>query len=115
MTVAPTGRVLVLQRPNGLWESPGGHVDPGESYEQAAVREFFEETGYAGDGLRVSRDALVADHDTVRYYSYLALVDNEFRPTHPEHVDARWRRPDRLPTPMHPGAAIAIGFWCGES
>lgn len=28
-----------------LWITPGGGVDPGESFEQAAVRELWEETG----------------------------------------------------------------------
>src|SRR5579871_2442796 len=30
----------------GCWAVPGGGVDPGESYETAARREFLEETAY---------------------------------------------------------------------
>ncbi|WP_338422164.1 NUDIX domain-containing protein [Novosphingobium decolorationis] len=42
------GQVLMQQRPEGtmhagLWEFPGGKVDPGESAEEAAVREMHEE------------------------------------------------------------------------
>ncbi|HEX7849088.1 MAG TPA: (deoxy)nucleoside triphosphate pyrophosphohydrolase [Sphingomonas sp.] len=44
------GRVLIAQRPPGkehagLWEFPGGKVEPGESPEAALVRELREELG----------------------------------------------------------------------
>lgn len=33
------------------WEVPGGVLEPGESPEEAAVRELFEETGYIGKDI----------------------------------------------------------------
>jgi len=48
--IDPDGRVLLAQRPEGkslagLWEFPGGKVEPGESPEVALIRELHEELG----------------------------------------------------------------------
>lgn len=44
------GRILIAQRPPGksmagLWEFPGGKIEPGESPEATVIREMHEELG----------------------------------------------------------------------
>ncbi len=48
--IDPDGRVLMAQRPEGksmagLWEFPGGKIEPGETPEVALIRELQEELG----------------------------------------------------------------------
>ena len=44
--VVHRGRVLLLYHPKlGMWLPPGGHIEPGELPDEAAVREVLEETG----------------------------------------------------------------------
>ncbi|MFS4436778.1 (deoxy)nucleoside triphosphate pyrophosphohydrolase [Paracoccaceae bacterium GXU_MW_L88] len=48
--IDPDGRVLLAQRPEGkslagMWEFPGGKIEPGETPEAALIRELHEELG----------------------------------------------------------------------
>ena len=49
LVVDDCGRVLLFRftfgRRGAFWGTPGGECDPGESFEAAARRELFEETG----------------------------------------------------------------------
>lgn len=80
---ADTGRVLLLQRAlddedpaSGMWEFPGGGMEEGETPEDAAFREFAEETGV---DLRGSGGEIVDqwDSDNGIYRCFLVLVPTE--------------------------------------
>ncbi len=47
--VIQSGHILMVERKmepgKGLWALPGGHIDPGETAEQASLRELYEEAG----------------------------------------------------------------------
>lgn len=60
-------RQILLQLKNlglfggGKWNGPGGKIQPGESPEQAAIREVFEETGLKAKGLK--------EHGILEFYN----------------------------------------------
>lgn len=75
-------KLLILQRAGeygastSQWCIPGGHVDPGESFLEAAVRELFEETG-----IEIPEDLLieagVAKGKDYEIHYFLGHVDDE--------------------------------------
>ncbi|MEQ2526686.1 NUDIX domain-containing protein [Robertmurraya yapensis] len=53
MIINHLNEVLLQKRHDGTWGLPGGLMDLGESFEEVAKREVFEETGLLVDKLRL--------------------------------------------------------------
>ena len=91
------GEVLVVHRPRySDWSLPKGKLDPGETWEEAAVREVEEEAGVRTRLVRELPD-VTYDHrgrpKRVRYWLMELIEDPpEFEPN--DEVDAvRWASP----------------------
>lgn len=97
------GRVLVQQRPPGkpmagLWEFPGGKVDPGETPELALRRELSEELGLAIDQSCLAPAVFASESLGDRHLVLLLYVLRKWpgAPV-PHHASAlKWLRPVEL-------------------
>lgn len=72
----------------GKWDtSVGGHLDPGESYLQAAMREMLEELGVEGIPLTFLYHSRIRNSfESENVATYLARHDGPFR-HHPDEID----------------------------
>lgn len=95
-------RVLACLRPpekhlGGLWEFPGGKVEPDESRETALVRELVEELHIHVRITQALTPVEWADrHVRIRLHPFLCqLVSGTPHPA--EHSEIRWCNPSELP------------------
>lgn len=111
-------RVLIAERPegkslSGLWEFPGGKVGPGETPEEALVRELHEELG-----IEVCLTCLApftfASHTYERFHLMMPLYlcrnwEGEVEPREGQRV--KWVRASRLSDyPMPPADLPLVPF-----
>ncbi len=93
------GRLLSAQRAEpphmaGGWELPGGKVDPGESDEDALVRECDEELAIKIRlGRRVGGDWTLSERALLRVWT-AEIIEGEPRAL--EHLALRWLTPPEL-------------------
>ncbi|MBQ1040253.1 (deoxy)nucleoside triphosphate pyrophosphohydrolase [Micromonospora sp. C81] len=95
------GRVLACARSAppevaGMWEFPGGKVEPGEAEIDALTRECVEELAVRVEiGDRVGRDVRMAHGRSVLKVYAARLLDGE-EPQALEHEALRWLTADEL-------------------
>lgn len=94
-TAIVRGRCLLAQQRSypadaaGLWELPGGRVEPGESDVDAVVRECAEELGVkVAVGAPVGPDVALPNGKLLRIYRATIVGDAEPHPH--DHADLRW-------------------------
>ena len=108
--IAENGRYLLGKRPEngllgGLWELPGGKVQPGETHQTALAREVREELG-----VEVSVEGLVAcvnhayTHFKVTLNVYKCRPLNGAAPIATSHTELKWVSPKKFPEFAFPKA-----------
>jgi ADP-ribose pyrophosphatase YjhB (NUDIX family) len=81
--VVDQGRTLLLHhRKLGMWLPPGGHIDPHELPDQAALREVREESGLE---VELLESGYMLGHVRVLPQPYCVLLEN-ISPGH-QHID----------------------------
>jgi len=98
---------FLLMKHEDRWDLPKGHVDPGETEIECALRETEEETGISREKIRLdSKFRYVQQYEvqSARYGNkthgpflktliiFLGYVDREYEIHVTEHVGARWFR-----------------------
>jgi 8-oxo-dGTP diphosphatase len=91
------GHVAVIHRPKyDDWSLPKGKLDPGEGFEEAALREVEEETGMRcrlGRELPSNRYRDAKGRPKLVRYWEMEPLDGEFTP-HSEVDELRWLTPE---------------------
>ncbi len=82
---------------HGCWEFPGGKVEPGESDEQALLREFEEEFGVTVRAKLMLGEAVFPHRGSDRILAaWLIELDPFHRPKLIEHEELAWAGPAEL-------------------
>jgi 8-oxo-dGTP diphosphatase len=109
------GQVLIVRRSEnasraGEWETPGGHIDPGESVEEAVVREVKEETGLDVAVLKGRQWAYFALRDDGGYGAMIpcGVVGGSLNLKRDEHDDYSWLNAEQLRRLGEQNVAVAL-------
>jgi histidinol-phosphate phosphatase family protein len=116
------GHLLLERRSDcGLWGLPGGRIEPGESAEQAAVREVAEETGLVVSVTRLlgvysdPAERILTYRDNVVHLVDViveAAVQSGTLAPSPESLELGYFAPEALPAELVPPARAPLEDFC---
>jgi 8-oxo-dGTP diphosphatase len=93
VVVDEDGRAAVVHRPNyDDWTLPKGKLDAGETFEEAALREVWEETGLRCEIVRElpSTEYTVRDRPKIVRYWLMSVVEDPGFAPNSEVDELRW-------------------------
>lgn len=99
------GQALLARSPrfhDGVYSTLAGFVEPGESLEECAQREIFEEVGVRVTNLRYFGSQPHPFPHSLMVGFVADWLDGDIRIDEDEIEDARWFDPDDLPVLPHP-------------
>lgn len=109
----PQGRILLSQRPQGkplagLWEFPGGKLEPGETAEQALCRELMEELALQPRTWRFLMRLRQADLPRPLMLEVYRVTAYEGEPQPREGQQLEWLMPAQIGARLMPPLNAAI-------
>ena len=105
---------LVLLQTNNCWSFPKGHMEPGETEEETALRELKEETGLTADlipGIRILTEYDMHNRRRKQVALFPGEVQGEVTLQPSEIRDYRWVRAEDLKNLLHPDTYAACREW----
>ncbi|MFJ4637560.1 NUDIX hydrolase [Streptomyces hygroscopicus] len=85
-------RVLMVRRAvkegELMWQFPAGGIEPGETAEQAAVRETAEETGLTVEAIKLIGERVHPKTGRLMSYTACSLIEGEAHVADEEELDA---------------------------
>lgn len=123
--------LLLLHRKLGIWVPPGGHIDPNELPDQAALREVREESGLEAELLDQGRsignirmlpqphcillERISPDHQHIDLIYFARVCGGQLLPAEREARAARWFSWEELGEPEIAADICELGRCAIES
>lgn len=107
IVVSDKGNVLVVNQNGKSWSLPKGHIDPGETAQEAAIREIEEESGitnlefvkelgaYKRYRIGINGGEEKSELKNIQLFLYKTPEVKPY-PQDPDNPEARWVSPDEV-------------------